>query len=136
MSGADLLRTRRHGGGQSACSDFSQRNEPVGRSNHPIRRSVSDSFPVEYAKWDITVLMIRRRCGESVLVGEDIEIRVLEVAGGRVKLGISAPRNVLVLRDELKLTEDFNREASHPAPISRLISLAAALAGPGKLTRR
>jgi carbon storage regulator len=78
--------------------------------------------------------MIRRRCGESVLVGDDIEIRVLEVAGGRVKLGISAPRNVLVLRDELKLTEDFNREASQLASVSRLISLAAALSGPPALT--
>jgi len=77
--------------------------------------------------------MIRRRCGESVLVGEDIEIKVLEVAGGRVKLGISAPRNIVVLRDELKLTENFNREASHPAPVSRLISLAAALSGRSKL---
>ncbi len=71
--------------------------------------------------------MIRRKCGESVLIGDDIQIRVLEVAGGRVKLGILAPRNILVLRDELKLTEEFNREASRPASAAQRISLAAAL---------
>jgi carbon storage regulator len=73
------------------------------------------------------VLMIRRRCGESILVGENIEIRVLEVAGNRVKLGVSAPRDVLVLRNELKLTEDFNREASRAAPPAQLLSLAATM---------
>jgi carbon storage regulator len=71
------------------------------------------------------VLMIRRRCGESIFVGENIEIQVLEVAGNRVKLGISAPRDVLVLRDELKLTEDFNREASRAIPARQVLSLAA-----------
>jgi carbon storage regulator len=71
--------------------------------------------------------MIRRRCGESIFVGEDIEVQVLEVTGNRVKLGISAPRNVLVLRNELKLTEDFNREASRGVPRASVASLAAAL---------
>ena len=71
--------------------------------------------------------MIRRRRGESIFVGEDIEVQVLEVAGNRVKLGILAPRNVLVLRNELKLTEDFNREASRGVPPASVVSLAAAL---------
>ena len=71
--------------------------------------------------------MIRRRCGESVWVGPDIEIRVLEVSGGRVKLGIAAPRDVLVLRDELKMTEDFNRLASRGLPPDAAVRLAAVL---------
>jgi carbon storage regulator len=71
------------------------------------------------------VLMIRRRSGESILLGENIEIHVMEVAGNRVKLGISAPRDVLVLRNELKLTEEFNRDASR-AVASGHISLLAA----------
>ena len=74
--------------------------------------------------------MIRRRCGESILLGNDIEIRVLEVSGTRVKLGIAAPRDLLVLRNELKLTEDFNREASRAVPRARLVSLAASLVKP------
>jgi carbon storage regulator len=71
--------------------------------------------------------MIRRRCGESILLGENIEVHVLEVSGTRVKLGISAPRDVLVLRNELKLTEDFNREASRAVHPRHLLSLAASL---------
>jgi carbon storage regulator len=70
------------------------------------------------------VLMIRRRCGESIFVGDNIEIQVLEVAGNRVKLGISAPREVLVLRNELKLTEEFNREASRAVAPAHILSLA------------
>jgi len=54
----------------------------------------------------------------------------LEVSGTRVKLGIAAPRDLLVLRNELKLTEDFNREASRAVPRARLASLAATLAKP------
>ena len=73
------------------------------------------------------MLMIRRRCGESVWIGSDVEIRVLEVVGGRVKLGISAPKDVLVLRDELKLTEDFNREAARSVPTGSVRRLAASL---------
>jgi len=71
------------------------------------------------------VLMIRRRSGESILLGENIEIHVMEVAGNRVKLGISAPRDVLVLRNELKLTEEFNRLASRAVPLGHISSLAA-----------
>jgi carbon storage regulator len=79
------------------------------------------------------VLMIRRRCGESVFVGENIEIQVLEVTGTRVKLGIAAPREVLVLRKELKLTEEFNREASRSIPHDKLTFLAATMSKPQSL---
>jgi len=71
--------------------------------------------------------MIRRRPNESVLLGDDIEIRVLEITGNRVKLGISAPRELLVLRKELLETEEFNREASRAVPPAHLLSLAATM---------
>jgi carbon storage regulator len=81
------------------------------------------------------VLTIRRRCGESVIVGENIEISVLEIAGGRVKLGIAAPREVIVLRSELKLTEDFNREAARISKTGRMAALASALSSKRTLDR-
>lgn len=46
-------------------------------------------------------LVLTRRDSESVMIGDDIEITVLEVAGAAVKIGISAPRAVKVLRSEL-----------------------------------
>jgi carbon storage regulator len=69
--------------------------------------------------------MIRRRSNESVLLGDDIEIHVLEIAGNRVKLGISAPRDLLVLRKELRQTEEFNRDASQAVLRAHLLSLAS-----------
>ena len=47
------------------------------------------------------MLILSRKSGERVLVGEDIEVVVLEVDGGRVKLGFSAPRHVPIFRAEL-----------------------------------
>ena len=70
------------------------------------------------------MLMIRRRSNESVLLGDDIEIQVLEIAGNRVKLGISAPREMLVLRKELRQTEELNREASQAAAAPHILSIA------------
>ena len=69
------------------------------------------------------MLMIRRRCGETVLLGDDIEIQVLEISGNRVKLGISAPRELLVLRKELRLAQAFNEQAAAVVPLPRILSL-------------
>ena len=40
------------------------------------------------------MLVIRRRCGESVMIGPDVELEILEVGPSQVKLGIRAPREV------------------------------------------
>lgn len=58
------------------------------------------------------MLVIRRRSGESILIGEDVEIQVIEVSGGRVKLGIQAPANVPILRKEVKLVAEQNTQAA------------------------
>jgi carbon storage regulator len=58
------------------------------------------------------MLVVRRREGESVLIGDDIEVVVLEAGQNRVKLGIMAPREILVFRKELELTREQNREAA------------------------
>ncbi len=58
------------------------------------------------------MLVIRRRAGESVLIGEAIEIQVVEITPGRVKLGISAPPEVLILRKEIRLAAQQNLAAA------------------------
>jgi carbon storage regulator len=69
------------------------------------------------------VLVIRRRPGETLVIGEDIEIEVLDASPSQVKLGIRAPKSVPVLRKEIQLTRDQNlasaRELS-PAVMRRL----------------
>jgi carbon storage regulator len=62
------------------------------------------------------VLIIRRRRGESIVIGEDIEIEILETSPTQVKLGISAPKEVTVLRSEIRVTRDVNRAASAQVP--------------------
>jgi carbon storage regulator len=47
------------------------------------------------------VLVLRRRQGESIILSSVIKITVLSVEGDRVKLGITAPPDVIVVREEL-----------------------------------
>jgi carbon storage regulator len=58
------------------------------------------------------MLVIRRRAGETVLIGEDIEIEILDIGGSQVKLGIRAPKQVTVLRKEIHITGQQNLAAS------------------------
>lgn len=47
------------------------------------------------------MLIVTRRQGERIMVGDDIVIEVLEVSGGSVRIGIEAPRSLPVYREEL-----------------------------------
>ncbi len=47
------------------------------------------------------MLVLSRKSGEQILIGEDVEVVVLEVAGNRVKLGFTAPRYVPIVRAEI-----------------------------------
>ena len=55
------------------------------------------------------MLVLTRQAGESVRIGENSEITVLEVRSGAVKIGIVAPRSVRIFRTEL---ESINRQAA------------------------
>ena len=57
------------------------------------------------------MLVIRRRAGESLLIGDNIEVEILDLGPTQVKLGIRAPREVTVMRNEVRLTRDENRTA-------------------------
>lgn len=47
------------------------------------------------------MLILSRRVGESVVIGEDISITVLRVKGNQVRLGVNAPKSIAVQREEL-----------------------------------
>jgi carbon storage regulator len=73
------------------------------------------------------VLVLTRRPGESVMVGDDVVVTVLEVRGDVVRLGIKAPRSVPVHREEVFLElRAANQEAASSSAdavevLSRLI---------------
>ncbi|MGE5620299.1 MAG: carbon storage regulator CsrA [Sphingomonadaceae bacterium] len=54
------------------------------------------------------MLILTRRSGEAINIGGDIELTVLDVSGDHVRLGIQAPRDVQVLRKELR--DEVERE--------------------------
>ena len=58
------------------------------------------------------MLILQRKAGESLLIGEDIEVSVLSVEAGRVRLAIQAPKSVPILRSELKKAVSANQEAA------------------------
>ncbi len=47
------------------------------------------------------MLVLSRKTNQSIMIGDEIEITVLSVAGEKVRLGIKAPREVPVYRDEV-----------------------------------
>jgi carbon storage regulator len=59
------------------------------------------------------MLILSRRPGESLTIGDDIVITVVSVNGNQVRLGINAPREVRVLRDEIyKAIREENQAAA------------------------
>jgi carbon storage regulator len=61
------------------------------------------------------MLVLTRRAGESVMIGDDVIITVLEARGDVIRLGIQAPRDVQVHREEVyRELQAANREAASP----------------------
>lgn len=59
------------------------------------------------------MLILQRKPGESLLIGDEIEVTVVSVeAGGRVRLAINAPRSMTILRNELRKAMDANQDAA------------------------
>jgi carbon storage regulator len=58
------------------------------------------------------MLIITRRPGERLVLGDDIRIEVIEVAGNTVRLGVAAPREIPVYREELWLAVKQENEAA------------------------
>lgn len=58
------------------------------------------------------MLALSRKAGESIVIGNDIEITILEIKGEQVKVGVNAPKSVPVYRKELYLQiQEANKEA-------------------------
>lgn len=66
------------------------------------------------------MLVLRRRAGESVLIGDEIEVELLAVTQQGAKIGIRAPKETIVLRKELKITQQQNAQAASGPSLSAL----------------
>lgn len=76
------------------------------------------------------MLVLSRKEGESLMIGDQISITILSVeAGGQVNIGICAPKEVLILRSELQKAVTANQDAADLAPAPLVAELEAALCG-------
>jgi len=62
------------------------------------------------------MLVMARRSGESILIGEEIEIVIAHIGRTRVKVGIRAPRSMTVMAREARLVRDENVAAAAAGP--------------------
>ncbi len=72
------------------------------------------------------MLVVTRKSGQSLMIGDNIEVKVLSVAGEKIRIGIQAPKEITVHRSEVyQEIVRQNRLATHshipsPALLSRL----------------
>ena len=59
------------------------------------------------------MLVVTRKTDESLIISDDIEITVLEIGRDKVKIGINAPKEVKIIRSELKDARQTNEQAAH-----------------------
>jgi carbon storage regulator len=68
--------------------------------------------------------MMSRRTGETILIGEGIEVVIAHIGRSRVKVGIRAPREIAVIAQEVQWVRDENRAAANggAAGLSRFLA--------------
>lgn len=63
------------------------------------------------------MLILTRRAGEVIMIGDDVTVTVLAVNGAQVRLGVAAPRSTAVHREEIY--EKIQREIASETPVTK-----------------
>ena len=73
------------------------------------------------------MLVLSRKINESIMIGQDIKVEILEIRGNVVRLGIKAPREVSMVRSELRerlVADEIQRgNAASPQSVARMSML-------------
>lgn len=75
------------------------------------------------------MLILQRKAGESLVIGDDITVSVVSVENGRVRLAITAPSEVPILRSELITATAANLDSANTSEPDELIGLLGSVAG-------
>ena len=59
------------------------------------------------------MLVLSRKSGESFLIGDNIEIFILDTQNDKIKVGIAAPGDIKIIRKELKEIEEANQDSAN-----------------------
>ncbi|MEM1485300.1 carbon storage regulator CsrA [Oscillospiraceae bacterium PP1C4] len=73
------------------------------------------------------MLILSRKCGESLIINDEIVIKITEISGDKVKIGIEAPQNYRILREEICQTVQSNKEAATKVATKELLNFIGEL---------
>lgn len=72
------------------------------------------------------MLIITRRAGEKIVIGDDIVVQVMEVSGNTVRLGIAAPKSLPVYREEIWAAVKEENQAAAASSVAEMPSISKA----------
>lgn len=70
------------------------------------------------------MLVLSRKRGESIEIGDNVKVSIIEIRGGTVRIGIEAPREVQVSRPDAKCKVELKEEEKKPEVVEDLRNLA------------
>ena len=65
------------------------------------------------------MLVLTRKIGELIVIGDDIKIKIVEIKGKQVRIGIEAPRNVEVNREEIYRQKNAEKQSEDTTDVPR-----------------
>jgi carbon storage regulator len=69
------------------------------------------------------MLILTRRVGETVMIGNEVTVTVLGVKGNQVRIGVNAPKDVAVHREEIyeRIRREEDHEGRSPGPVTKVV---------------
>jgi carbon storage regulator len=69
------------------------------------------------------MLILTRRVGETVMIGNEVTVTVLGVKGNQVRIGVNAPKDVAVHREEIyeRIKREESQESRSGAPVAKIV---------------
>ncbi len=69
------------------------------------------------------MLILTRRVGETVMIGNEVTVTVLGVKGNQVRIGVNAPKDVAVHREEIyeRIKREEDLEGRSPSPVAKVV---------------
>jgi carbon storage regulator len=65
------------------------------------------------------VLVVSRKVGERILIGDKVAVTIVKISGGAVRIGVEAPPEMAVMREELADQIELDEQALVEAPLER-----------------
>lgn len=92
------------------------KNEPFFLQDRmPVYTSSHDTL-LDIGNKELAMLILTRRVGETLMIGDDVSVTVLGVKGNQVRIGVNAPKDVAVHREEIyRRIEDEKKQPQGPS---------------------